>query len=62
MIDGVDKALVENLVTRLRLITESAQRYTENDSWIVTLTNDIRLAHQALQEWDDAYPDDEEDD
>lgn len=53
--------LVENLVTRLRLITESAWFYIEDGSYLNQLNDDIRLAQEALAQWDEAYPDMEED-
>lgn len=49
--------MIENIVTRLRLITESADRYIEDGSWLEQLVEDIELANQALAEWDEAYPD-----
>lgn len=53
--------MLENIVKRLRLLTESADRYVTDGAWLETLTQDIELAKQALLEFDDAYPIDEED-
>lgn len=48
--------MLENIVKRLRLLTESADRYVTDGAWLETLTQDIKLAQEALQEFDEAYP------
>jgi len=54
-------ALIVNLVKRLRLITESAWFYIEDGKYLDQLNDDIRLAREVLEQWDEAYPDTEED-
>ena len=53
--------MIENLVKRLRLITESAWFYIEDGKYLDQLNDDIRLANEALAQWDEAYPDTEDD-
>lgn len=53
--------MVENIIKRLRLLTESADRYVTDGAWLETLIQDIELANMALAEFDQAYPINEED-
>ena len=47
--------IVREVVKRLRLLTESANRYIEDGSWIDTLQSDIQKAENILQMWDENY-------
>ena len=47
--------IVREAVKRLRLLTESADRYIEDGSWIDTLQEDIEKAQNILQIWDENY-------
>lgn len=47
--------IVREVVKRLRLLTESADRYIEDGSWIDTLQADIQKAENILQMWDENY-------
>lgn len=47
--------IVREAVKRLRLLTESANRYVEDGSWIDTLQGDIDKAQNILQIWDENY-------
>ena len=47
--------IVREAVKRLRLLTESADRYIEDGSWIDTLQEDIEKAQNILHMWDENY-------
>ena len=49
--------MIEMMITKLRLLTESADRYIEDGSYLEQLCDDIRMAQEALEKWDEAYPD-----
>lgn len=47
--------IVKEAVKRLRLLSESANRYVEDGSWIETLNEDIQKAQNILLIWDENY-------
>lgn len=47
--------IVREAVKRLRLLSESANRYVEDGSWIETLNEDIQKAQNILLIWDENY-------
>ena len=47
--------IVREVVKRLRLLSESADRYIEDGTWIDTLQEDIQKAENILQIWDENY-------